>query len=140
MRLMDYDKFKKEYESFDEYMKQSRKDVIEDYKLDSKELPKPKLVRLEGNQVNNDAWISIDAFRGSARPDDRVNSPSHYTNGTQEAIVTIEEAIDGAPSIQTGMLQGQILKYLLRVWYKDNPLEDLKKAQWYLNRLIEKLQ
>ena len=140
MRLMDYDKFKKEYESFDEYMKQSRKDVIEDYKLDSKELPKPKLVRLESKQVNNDAWLSIDAFRGSARPDDRVNSPSHYTNGSQEAIVTIEEAIDGAPSIQTGMLQGQILKYLLRVWYKDNPLEDLKKAQWYLNRLIEKLQ
>ena len=140
MRPMDYDKFKKEYESFDEYMKQSRKDAIEDFKLDSKELPKPKLVRLEGKHVNNDAWLSIDAFRGSARPDDRVNSPSHYTNGSQEAIVTIEEAIDGAPSIQTGMLQGQILKYLLRVWYKDNPLEDLKKAQWYLNRLIEKLQ
>ncbi len=73
-------------------------------------------------------------------PDDRVNSPSHYTQGKQEVIVTIEEAIDGAPTIQAGMLQAQVLKYLLRVWYKDNPLEDLKKAQWYLNRLIEKLQ
>ena len=137
---MDYEKFKKEYESFDEYMKQSRKDVIEDYKLDSKELPKPKLVRLESKHATNNAWLDIDAFRGSARPDDRVNHPSHYTNGSQEAIVTIEEAIDGAPTIQTGMLQGQVLKYLLRVWYKDNPLKDLKKAQWYLTRLIEKLQ
>ena len=79
-------------------------------------------------------------YNRSLNKDDRVNSPSHYTAGSQEAIVTIEEAIDGAPSVQTGMLQAQVLKYLLRVWYKDNPLEDLKKAQWYLTRLIEKLQ
>ena len=70
---------------------------------------------------------------------DRVNSPSHYTQGSQEAIVTIEEAIDGAPSVTAGMLQAQVLKYLLRVWYKDDPLEDLKKAQWYLNRLVDSL-
>ena len=70
----------------------------------------------------------------------RVNSPSHYTQGSQEAIVTIEEAIEGAPTVTAGMLQAQVLKYLLRVWYKDNPLEDLKKSRWYLNRLIEKLQ
>jgi len=152
---MDYDKFKKEYESFDEYMKQSRKDFILDHGEGLTKPAKPKLVKLEGPHDKNDAWLDIDkysfgkpplpseainAFRGSAAPDDRVNHPSHYTNGSQEAIVTIEEAIDGAPSIQTGMLQGQVLKYLLRVWYKDNPLEDLKKAQWYLNRLIEKLQ
>jgi len=119
MRLMDYDKFKKEYESFDEYMKQSRKDFI----LDSAYLDNPNVIEFKQKPV-----------------DDRVDHPSHYTNGSQEAIVTIEEAIDGAPTIQTGMLQAQVLKYLLRVWYKDNPLEDLKKAQWYLTRLIEKLQ
>ena len=136
---MDYEKFKKEYESFDEYMKQSRKDVIEDYKLDSKELPRPKLVRLEGPHDKNDAWLSIDAFRGSAVPDDRVNSPSHYTQGTQEAIDIIEEAIGDAPSVKAGMLQAQVLKYLLRLWYKDNPAEDAKKARWYLNRLIDSL-
>ena len=71
---------------------------------------------------------------------DAVNSPSHYTNGSQEAIVTIEEAIDPAPSVQAGFLQGQVLKYLLRVWLKSNPLEDLKKAQWYLTRLIDSLE
>ena len=71
---------------------------------------------------------------------DAVNSPSHYTNGSQEAIVTIEEAIEDAPSVKAGMLQGQVLKYLLRVWLKDNPLQDLKKAQWYLNRLIDSLE
>jgi hypothetical protein len=71
---------------------------------------------------------------------DAVNSPSHYTNGSQEAIDIIEEAIDAAPSVQAGFLQAQVLKYLLRVWLKDNPLQDLKKAQWYLTRLIDSLE
>ena len=70
---------------------------------------------------------------------ERVNSPSHYTAGSQEAIVTIEEAIEHAPAVSYGFLQAQVLKYLLRVWHKDNPLEDLRKAQWYLTRLIEKM-
>ena len=71
--------------------------------------------------------------------DDRVNSPSHYTRGTQEAIDIIEEAIDAAPSNKLGMLQAQVLKYLLRLWLKDNPAEDARKAQWYLNRLVDSL-
>ena len=71
---------------------------------------------------------------------DAVNSPSHYTNGSQEAIVTIEESIEPAPSMKAGFLHGQALKYLLRVWLKDNPLEDLKKCRWYLNRLIDSLE
>lgn len=71
--------------------------------------------------------------------DDRVNHPSHYTRGGQEVIVTIEEAIEDAPNMTLGYLQGQVLKYLLRCWLKDNPVEDLKKAQWYLDRLISKL-
>ena len=104
--------------------------------------------RLKGKHDRQDGWLKFNMTEEEKEwpfePDptgiDRVNSPSHYTHGSQEAIVTIEEAIDGAPSVQTGMLQGQVLKYLLRVWYKDNPLEDLKKAQWYLTRLIEKLQ
>ena len=68
--------------------------------------------------------------------DDRVNSPSHYTSGKREVIDTIEDAVKDAPSTIFGMLQGQVLKYVLRVWLKDNPLEDLKKARWYLDRLI----
>ena len=76
---------------------------------------------------------------GGAMSEDRVNSPSHYTGGSQEAIVTIEEAIEHAPSVKAGMLQAQVLKYLLRLWLKDNPLEDAKKAQWYLNRLVNSL-
>ena len=58
-------------------------------------------------------------------------------SGKTEAIDVIEDAIKTAPSAIYGMLQGQVLKYMLRVWLKDNPLEDMKKAQWYLTRLIE---
>ena len=71
--------------------------------------------------------------------DDRVNSPSHYTYGNTEAIDVIEEAISEAPSVKAGMLQAQVLKYLLRLWHKDNPVEDAKKAEWYLKRLINSL-
>ena len=71
--------------------------------------------------------------------DDRINSPSHYTAGSQEAIDIIEDAIKSAPNSVQGMLQAQVLKYLLRLWHKDNPVEDAKKARWYLNRLIEKM-
>ena len=69
---------------------------------------------------------------------DRVHSPSHYTAGKTEAIDIIEDAIKSAPNVESGFLQGQVLKYLLRMWLKDNPMEDAKKAQWYLTRLIEK--
>ena len=76
---------------------------------------------------------------GDYRKADRVNGPAHYTRGSQEAIDIIEEAIQDAPSVETGMLQAQVLKYLLRLWLKDNSAEDAQKARWYLNRLISKL-
>jgi len=88
-------------------------------------------------------WTLNQPFHLNSVPDpdsDAVNSPVHYTNGSQEAIDIIEETIETAPSVKAGFLQGQVLKYLLRVWLKDNPLEDLRKAQWYLTRLISALE
>lgn len=71
---------------------------------------------------------------------DLVNSPAHYTRGSQECIDTIEEAIQDAPNPITGSLQYQVLKYILRMWLKGNALRDAEKARWYLNRLISKLE
>ncbi len=70
---------------------------------------------------------------------DMVNSPAHYTAGRYEAIEVIEDAIEAAPSTKQGFLQAQVLKYLLRLWYKSNGKEDAEKAQWYLNRLVDSL-
>ena len=83
----------------------------------------------------NDDVVDFSAYRKS----DKVNSPAHYTRGKQEAIDIIEEAIQDAPDVKCGMLQAQVLKYLLRLWLKDNSKQDAEKARWYLNRLIDKL-
>ena len=71
---------------------------------------------------------------------DMVNHPNHYTSGKTEVIDIIEDAIVHAPSPVEGSLQGQVIKYILRMWLKDKPLQDAKKAQWYLSRLIDKLE
>ena len=65
--------------------------------------------------------------------EDLVNSPPHYNRAGVECI----DAILGAThEMREGYLQGNIIKYMWRYRYK-NGLEDLKKAQWYLNKLIE---
>ena len=125
---MDYDNFRKEY---DKYMDWNSSDDY--FKLDSPFMSNP----LPG--AANDDVIFIGDHK-DYKKSDRVNSPAHYTRGSQEAIDTIEEAIQDAPTPTEGMLQGQVLKYLLRLWLKDNPVEDAKKAQWYLTRLIAKLE
>ena len=71
---------------------------------------------------------------------DDVNHPPHYTKGKYEAIDVIEDAVQFAPDSVIGGLQWQALKYILRMWHKDKALEDAKKAQWYLQRLIETLE
>jgi len=68
---------------------------------------------------------------------DAIN-PDHYKRLPAEAIEIIESAIDKAPSNQDAYLQGQVLKYVLRCWNK-NGIEDLKKAKWYLDRLVNSL-
>ena len=66
---------------------------------------------------------------------DPVNSPSHYNQAGIECIDAIRAATgDGYEHY----LQGNIMKYLWRYRYK-NGVEDLKKAQWYLTKLIEEV-
>ena len=71
---------------------------------------------------------------------DPVNHPEHYTAGRFEAIDVIEDAVQHAPNPILGALQWQPLKYLLRMWGKGNPAQDAAKAQWYLTRLLAKLE
>ena len=66
---------------------------------------------------------------------DNVNSPEHYASGDIECIDAIQAAMDRDSFC--GFLKGNIMKYLWRYKLKNNPTEDLKKAQWYLDKLIE---
>ena len=66
---------------------------------------------------------------------DNVNSPNHYASQSIECIVAMEAMLSKEEFI--GYLRGNIFKYQWRYKQK-NGLEDLKKAQWYQNKLIEK--
>lgn len=71
--------------------------------------------------------------------EDKVNSPDHYTTGQIETIDYIVDVLGDYESIS--YCHGNILKYLgTRLWNKGNPLENAKKAQWYLNLMIEKIE
>jgi|TARA_X000001388_G_scaffold76673_2_gene74678 hypothetical protein len=67
---------------------------------------------------------------------DNVNSPPHYNKSGIECIDAIRAATDSGFEFY---LQGNILKYIWRYRYK-NGTEDLKKAQWYLNKLIQEVE
>jgi|TARA_B100000035_G_scaffold33593_1_gene25503 hypothetical protein len=74
---------------------------------------------------------------------DNVNQPAHYIEGrAYQVINVIEDNIQFATDPVLGFLQGQVLKYLMRMWSKDSaqPLEHAEKAQWYLNRMVTIMQ
>lgn len=66
---------------------------------------------------------------------DPVNHPSHYTQGGVECIDALKAAL--GPDGFRAFLRGNIIKYLWRSEHKGKTIEDLKKAEWYLKRLIE---
>lgn len=69
---------------------------------------------------------------------DMVNHPPHYASGGIECIDAIEEAtkdLKGAEAVCTA----NVIKYMWR-WKSKNGLQDLKKARWYLNRLIDLIE
>ena len=69
---------------------------------------------------------------------DNVDKPDHYTFGKYECIDIIEElAKQNDLQGVEGFLYGNVIKYLWRYKHK-NGVEDLKKAKWYLERLIKK--
>jgi hypothetical protein len=64
---------------------------------------------------------------------DMVNSPAHYKRGGIEVIDVLE-------AYNLGYCAGNAVKYLLRYQFKGKALEDLKKSQWYVNRLIANME
>lgn len=60
---------------------------------------------------------------------DPVNHPPHYTFGKIEVADAIEDW-------QLGWHDGNAVKYLARAKHKGNELQDLKKARWFIERLI----
>lgn len=69
--------------------------------------------------------------------DEMINHPSHYADSKIETIDYIEDKIN--PEAFEGYCVGNVLKYMSR-YKKKGGLIDLKKAKWYLNRIITKME
>ena len=67
------------------------------------------------------------------KTNDPVNHPAHYTKGEVECIDAIKAATGDGYKFY---LQGAIIKYMWRFNHKGNAVEDLAKANWYLNELM----
>ena len=65
---------------------------------------------------------------------DMINHPAHYTAGKIECIDALEAATTGLKGIEA-VCTANAIKYLWRWKYK-NGVQDLQKAQWYINKLI----
>ena len=102
----------------------------------------------KSEQVRADAWRS---YAGITENDDEsdlnecigqdvdvVNHPSHYTKGSIECIDAIDSATVGKSGIEA-VCVANLIKYLWRYEEKGG-LESVRKAQWYLNKLISELE
>ncbi len=84
----------------------------------------------------HETYMKLMEERERAGNVDMVNNPPHYNQTGIECIHAISAATDKGFKYY---LQGNIMKYLWRFDYKDKPLEDLQKAKWYLDKLIEEV-
>ena len=77
----------------------------------------------------------VDLQKDSEKVCDNVNHPDHYNHGKIEVIDFIEDQ-------HLGFHLGNAVKYISRAGRKDpaRTVEDLRKAAWYLNRQIERLE
>lgn len=66
---------------------------------------------------------------------DNVNHPSHYRRGGVECIDALQSALTDEQ--YEGFLQGNVFKYVFRANFKGKRREDLEKASWYLDRLLD---
>ena len=73
---------------------------------------------------------------GRVDSNDNVNHPEHYMSYTGLETIDVIEAFTSDLTGMDAVCTANVIKYICR-WKHKNGLEDLKKAQWYLNRLIE---
>jgi hypothetical protein len=115
-----------------------------------------EIARLEGGVdpavSDGEAWIrqilsaDHDQIIQDFNENTAVEHPSHYTSGGIECIDAMKAMLAGyeqekiATKFYWHFLSGQVLKYLWRWPLKEHPLQDLKKARWYLDRLIDDIE
>lgn len=95
--------------------------------------------KLSGNDIpsiSSESTKTTHAYNDPVSGHDAVSNPSHYTSGSKY------EVIDFIENLGLGFCLGNVVKYICRAGKKyqgdiKQELQDLKKAQWYLERRIE---
>lgn len=87
-------------------------------------------------QVN--AFMNQDADEKPA--ENFVDHPTHYCQGSIECIDALNAMVEGWSDSVSAVLAWQTVKYIWRHPFKGKPVEDLKKAQFYLERLVQQYE
>lgn len=87
-----------------------------------------------------DGTKKIEGISAEGLENDPVNHPGHYTQGGIECIDALTAMISPYEDPNDAALTWQVGKYIWRHPFKSKPIEDLKKARWYLERLIKYLE
>ena len=87
--------------------------------------------------VYQDGFVPVENYTAITGEEDIINKPKHYTQTGIEAIDYLKMTMPNEAF--RGFLEGNVKKYMHRFRFK-NGIEDLKKANWYLNKLIAELE
>jgi hypothetical protein len=89
-------------------------------------------------EASTEALQGLKDLKGTIKPD-MVNRPPHYNFGEIETIDYIIDVLDEGGALD--YCQGNVIKYTgTRMFTKGDPVENAKKAIWYLNKMIELLE
>ena len=133
--------------NYEEYLERKRQELIKDMEKDGIEQldydSDVKTIIRDGNgnvldiqmKEPGESFNSCRARNGL----DMVNHPKHYKAKNGMEVIDVIEAFTANLSGYEATHTGNVIKYICR-WKEKNGLEDLKKAQWYLNRLIKNIE
>ena len=133
--------------NYEEYLERKRQELIKDMEkagieqLDYDSDVKTIIRDGNGNILDIQMKESGESFNSCRARNgfDMVNHPKHYKAKNGMEVIDVIEAFTANLEGYEATHTGNVIKYICR-WKEKNGLEDLKKAQWYLNRLIKNIE
>ena len=133
--------------NYEEYLERKRQELIKDMEkagieqLDYDSNVKTIIRDGNGNVLDIQMKEPGESFNSCRTRNglDMVNHPNHYEAKNGMEVIDVIEAFTANLEGYEATHTGNVIKYICR-WKEKNGLEDLKKAQWYLNRLIKNIE
>ena len=133
--------------NYEEYLERKRQELIKDMEkagieqLDYDSDVKTIIRDGNGNVLDIQMKESGESFNSCRARNgfDMVNHPKHYKAKNGMEVIDVIEAFTANLKGYEATHTSNVIRYICR-WKEKNGLEDLKKAQWYLNRLIKNIE